>query len=367
MGRPRVLVDGMQLRYGHGAARTIREILPAITRPGLDFDAVVVTSQSAAMMLEGCEVEIVTAPLMPTMAWEQVGLPLYARKVAAAALYSHRSCGPTSGAPTLLHFLDDPQEAAARGATATTPKERIVRAYQRVTVGPALRHASVVATFTQVSADGLRKRFGDALSRVEVVPLGVDATKFYPDPDPAAPQSIFHLGSGEPRDQTELVVQAYAVAAKTSPELPKLVIGGGLGAREGAVRAVSEQGDVADRVSYLGHIGNESDLRGAFSNSAMCVQPSRYESFGLTTLEAIACGAPLLITPEPAVQEVVGSAAAVVEHSNVDALASAMLHLWHNPEERMRLSKLGPERASQFTWVRTGQGVERLLTELVTE
>ena len=363
MSPARVLLDGMQLRHGHGVARTLKAVLPALAGSG--FEAIVVTTPDAAQMLADFDVETLLAPKMSNILWEQIGLPWYAHKVRAKALYSHRACAPTTGPPTLLYYLDDPQEAAARGATATTPRERVVRVYQRLSVGPAVRHAAVVATYTEVAAQSLRARFGRSLRQLEVVPLGVDPSTFYPDRSENQPESIFHLGSWEPRDQTELVVRAYALAVAQRPDLPRLVIAGRLGALEMRVRRAAEEGGVQDRVVYLGGV-SDRELRRGYSAAAVCIQPSLYESFGLTTLEAIACGAPLVVVAEPAVQEVVGGAAVVVpERSSAPALANGLLHLWDRPDERQRLHLAGPQRASRFTWSRTGTTICRLLAELV--
>jgi hypothetical protein len=68
----------------------------------------------------------------------------------------------------------------------------------------------------------------------------------------------------------------------------------------------------------------DDELRRYYSSAAVCVQPSRYEGFGLQPLEALACGVPLVITPEAAVESVVGEAAVVASGASRQLLAEAI-------------------------------------------
>jgi glycosyltransferase involved in cell wall biosynthesis len=361
----RVVIDGMQLKYGHGAARTLCNILPYLADVQTGLEPLVLTTAAGRDTLGPAAVEILTVPDMPSSLWEQAGLPWYSLKVRAKALYSHRSCGPAAGPPTLVHFLDDPLEAARRGATKTTPKEVIKRLYQALAIRLTLSHARVVAAFTEASATALRQRFGPLIHRLEVIPLGVDTTKFYPAPHPRE-DVIFHLGSAEPRDQTALVLKAYSQASHASPDLPDLAIGGDLGHFQAALQALTHSLGVHRRVHYLGHIRDERALREMYSRAAFCVQPSLYESFGLSNLEALACGAPLIVLKDAAVQEVCDEAAIVIDRPCASDLAAAISNLWSDTQTRQQLRLLGPQRASRFPWTRTAGCVAAALRELAS-
>jgi glycosyltransferase involved in cell wall biosynthesis len=308
----------------------------------------------------GCETIIV--PDMPSTLWEQVGLPFYCKKIGAGVVYSHRACGPTWGPPTVLHFLDDPRLAASRGATATTPRERLKRIYQRMTVSRALHHARVVVVNTQAVAEGLRERHGATLP-ISIVPLGVDTGRFYPDGIEAQEDTVFHLGSWEPRDQTATVVTSYARSLMLAPDLPDLVVGGQLGEQLDLARKAAEEAGIVDRVRFVGYLSDE-DLRHSFAHAAVCVQPSHYEAFGLVNLEALACGAPLVVVPEPAVEEVVGDAALVVKNSDPESIARGIADLWQDGNKRSELRARGPERAAEFSWTKTGEAIRQLLEEV---
>jgi len=363
MSPRRVVIDGQQLKYGHGAARTLCNIVPYLVEGRTELEPIVLTTEKGRDMLGPAAIETVVVPDMPSTLWEQAGLLWHSRRVGARALYSHRSCGPVAGPPTLLHFLDDPQEAARRGATKTNSREVIKRLYQYLAIPKALRHARVVAAFTQASATALRERFGPVIRRLEVIPLGVDTSKFYASPEPRE-DIIFHVGSPEPRDQTALVLKAYAQAVNACRDLPDLVIGGDLGSYDSFLRALGESLGIGHRVSYVGLIRDQALLRDTYAHAAFCVQPSLYESFGLSNLEALACGAPLIVLEDAAVHEVCHEAAIIINCSSVAEFAGAMVNLWSDRQARQRLRVLGPQRANCFSWSHTANRIADVLQEL---
>ena len=314
----RVALDGMSLRrQGRGVARVLKHVLPLLTRdPRLD--CVILSTQEGREFLDFIPAEFHIARPMSQSAWEQFGLPWHARRVQADVIYSHAECGPTWGPPLLLHVPEDPF-VRWDGAKADSPRERVRRAYQRLTIRHGLHHASLVATSSPVCRSQLTNRFGPHLGRISVIPLGVDTQLFHPNLSDIGGDSIFHLSSTEARDMSALVVRAYAKALSMAPDLPDLVIGGNLGSQYKRICSTAREIGVDQRLHLLGRISDE-ELRQHYASAAMCVQPSQYEGFGLQPLEAIACGAPLVILPEPAVQEVVGDVAVVAARWQRDLL-----------------------------------------------
>ena len=101
-------------------------------------------------------------------------------------------------------------------------------------------------------------------------------------------------------------------------------------------------------VRLLGHLPHPAVLE-AMARAAIMVVPSRWqEPFGMTALEALASGAPLIVSPRPGLLEVVGEAALVAEPDQPGELASAMLRLASDPAVQARLSEQGRARAAGF-------------------
>jgi UDP-glucose:(glucosyl)LPS alpha-1,2-glucosyltransferase len=87
----------------------------------------------------------------------------------------------------------------------------------------------------------------------------------------------------------------------------------------------------------------------AMTRAAIVIVPSRWnEPFGLTALEAIACGAPLIVSPRGGLPEVAGDAAVYANPDAPDEIAAAILALAADPPRRAALSAAGRERARRF-------------------
>ena len=92
-----------------------------------------------------------------------------------------------------------------------------------------------------------------------------------------------------------------------------------------------------------GYVAQE-ELVELYRGAACVVQPSRFEGFGLPVLEAMACGTPVVTVDEPALREVAGDAAVVVDEAHLaEGLRRALA-------ERDRLVAAGLERARIFSW-----------------
>ncbi len=92
-----------------------------------------------------------------------------------------------------------------------------------------------------------------------------------------------------------------------------------------------------------------ADVLDAMSRAAIVVVPSRWpEPFGLTALEAMACGAAVLCSPRGGLPEVTGDAAVTIDPDDPDALAAAIIALARDPARRAALAEAGRARARRF-------------------
>src|SRR5262249_15144999 len=107
-------------------------------------------------------------------------------------------------------------------------------------------------------------------------------------------------------------------------------------------------------VRYLGAVSDD-DLPVLYRRAGAFVSPSSYEGFGLTFLEAMASGCPVIGTRVTSVPEVVGEAGILLSDPDEEALAAAMAALATDDNLRGELSERGRQRASQFTWMDTAR------------
>jgi glycosyltransferase involved in cell wall biosynthesis len=95
--------------------------------------------------------------------------------------------------------------------------------------------------------------------------------------------------------------------------------------------------------------------------------PSLCEGFGLTALEAMACGTPVITANQSSLPEVVGDAALLVDPLDVGALADAIGRVLSDDTLAKELRERGLARAPQFSWRRTGEAVRRALRAALGE
>jgi glycosyltransferase involved in cell wall biosynthesis len=146
-------------------------------------------------------------------------------------------------------------------------------------------------------------------------------------------------------------IRACAIALKSLPGWRAKIIGAD------GMSATSRETDFVRRIRVMaadsgiemtGYLDQPLVLE-AMSRAAIVVVPSRWnEPFGLTALEAIACGAPLITSPRGGLPEVAGDAAVYANPDNPEEIAAAMLALASNPARRQALSEAGRARSRQF-------------------
>jgi glycosyltransferase involved in cell wall biosynthesis len=216
------------------------------------------------------------------------------------------------------------------------------RIFKLVVPWSARRAARILAISERTKAD-LVERYGVPPEKVDVTPLGVDEAF---SPGDGGDSYVLFVGSIEPRKNP--LAAAHA-------------------ARDAGRRLVVVGPTKDERLArQLGHAGAEirgyvdkAELAALYRGAACLVHPSRYEGFGLTVVEAMASGTPVVATPDAAVREVAGEAAVFAEP---DELAEAITRAI---ADRDRLSAAGLERATRFTWDETARRTAAVYRELL--
>ena len=163
---------------------------------------------------------------------------------------------------------------------------------------------------------------------------------------------ILFVGTIEPRKNLSTLARAFDEILRQTSLRPQLVIAGKEGWLMNDLFRFINGAGIQDDVCFTGYLGDD-DLRALYSSCTLFVYPSLYEGFGLPPLEAMACGAPLITSRIPSIMETVESAACLVDPTNMQELAGAMVQLLEDPEAREQLSTLGAQHVRKFTWERT--------------
>lgn len=107
-------------------------------------------------------------------------------------------------------------------------------------------------------------------------------------------------------------------------------------------------------VFKLGFV-DEEDLSGLYSLASVYCQPSFYEGFGLSILEAMACGCPVVTSNLSSLPEVAGEAALQINPYRVDEISQSIKKILNEEAIRNRLIKLGYQQAKKFNWSTTAK------------
>jgi glycosyltransferase involved in cell wall biosynthesis len=110
---------------------------------------------------------------------------------------------------------------------------------------------------------------------------------------------------------------------------------------------------VSDRVLLTGWLSDEDKIA-LYQAATLYATPSIYEGFGLTPLEAMACGTPVLAANRTSLPEIVGDAGLLVE-PNVREVRDGLVRLFTDAALRTQLGERGIQRAGQFSWRKTAE------------
>ena len=240
-----------------------------------------------------------------------------------------------------LDFLDHPERTRAE----------IRRDYRSLAARHALG-ADLVVVNSSYTAAGVRARFGLSTERLIVITPGIPSTwpAFDDRVNPARdPGPLLFIGTIEPRKNVAGLLSAYERLLAVRPDAPPLMLAGKQVEQSAAVLEPIARSPLAGRVRYLGYVGDESryDL---YRSASVVVIPSLEEGFGMTALEAMYAGVPVVSSNRGALPEVLGDAATFVDPLDAGEMAQAIARVLSDPGLRLAQVEAGRARAAQYSW-----------------
>ncbi|MHA6803323.1 glycosyltransferase family 4 protein [Salinifilum ghardaiensis] len=206
-------------------------------------------------------------------------------------------------------------------------------------------------TVSESSAADIRRDFGVRRDQLNVVPLGVDPAVFHPPRAPRVPGRIVAMASADtPMKGVGTLLEAVA-KLRTERDVELVLVSQPIpgGPTERRIEDLAI-GDVVRTASGLSDDGI-AELLG--SAEVACV-PSLYEGFSLPTVEAMACGTPLVASRAGAIPEVAGEHGETVElvrPGDAEELAAALGAVLDSPDYRHRLGEAGRRRVvERYSW-----------------
>jgi glycosyltransferase involved in cell wall biosynthesis len=180
------------------------------------------------------------------------------------------------------------------------------------------------------------------------------------------PKDYFlHVGHIERKKNLTLLVKGYSEFIKQNPSITELVLVGEEYPKtkdNEFVPTIKELG-LTEKIIFTGRVP-DSDLPALYSGSAATVFPSLHEGFGLTPIEAMACGSPVIGSDAGALPEVTGGAALILDSITVDSLAEAFDQIINDHHLVEKYRSLGYSRARQFSGEKTASATLSLYQEI---
>jgi glycosyltransferase involved in cell wall biosynthesis len=337
----RIGVDVAPLSHPRtGVGNYIRGSLLGLLAAGADVVAFAPASSAGKRQIEsslaGIDVErrlpVVPAAHALRTVWSRAGAPPVERFV---------------GDVDVFHFSDWMYPPQRQGVRSTMIHDLVplhfpdwVHARTRRMHGAKYRHAAracdVVMVNSRFTGEDVAATLGVDPARIHVAHPGVDEW-FTTDGPKAQGEYVLAVGTLEPRKNLETAIEAVR----------------GLGTELRVVGAPGWGGVHArgENVTWLGY-PPDGELPALYRGAAAFLYPSRFEGFGIPVLEAMACGAPCVVSSHPSLDEAAGDAAVRADPDDPDAIAAAVEQAI---ARRSELVPKGMEHASRFTWLANGR------------
>ena len=219
------------------------------------------------------------------------------------------------------------------------------------------------------------------LDKISIIPAGVDLNLFHPIDVPDTKQylkddhTVLFVGRIDPIKGIDTWFRAMKLVVEGDPSLRGrlcvCLIGGDMDEDEpdaelARLHALKDELGIADVVTFLGKRSQES-LPFYYASADVVVMPSRYESFGMVALEAMACGTPVVASDVGGLSYIVrdGETGYLVPEGDARAMADCLNRILHDPDLRARLGKRGVEIACEYSWTRIANQIEALYYEVL--
>ena len=221
-----------------------------------------------------------------------------------------------------------------------------------------------VAVSQSTRADLVRR--GMAPEAIEVIPNGVDLDAHAPAPGLGRfdEPTVLYLGRLKRYKRVDLIVRAVAELRARGVAARLLVAG--KGDHLDALRALAAELGVADRVDFLGFV-DEARKLDLFRRAWVHALTSPNEGWGISNLEAAACGTPTVSSDAPGLRESVvdGRTGFLVPHGDVATLADRIGVILADPQLRERLGRGARSFAEGFSWRASAEAMESFLVRVV--
>lgn len=358
----RLGIDGREIQEGvhTGIGRYLIQVIRLAVEGGIE--CVVYQNRPTQLQgeIQGAHVKVILNKW--TLWWDQITLPRQMLKDGVSVFLSPYYKGPLiSPCPVVLtiHDLLFIGYPGCQRPIFDLLMIWVTKMYARC--------AEAIITDSEYSKSSIVSRLGVSSNKVHAIPLAVPrgfepqgSRKPKKDFVNISQPYILYVGNFKPHKNLVRLVDAYSQLPSTLRNDVQLVLAGHDDPYRSFLEAYVKNIGLDRHVVFLGPI-DEQDLLGLYSDAQMLVLPSLIEGFGLTALEAMACGCPVAASNRASIPEVVGDAALLFDPEDVDSMSQTMARLLTEKDSWEEYRRRGLSRASNFSSEFTTQHVLQLL------
>jgi len=285
--------------------------------------------------------------------WERTVLPLVTNTADLDILLCPNGNSPPIDIPVITYIHDvNAQKKMSSGTH---------ELYRRLLVPLGAKNSDAIVTVSEFSKREIQGHLPNSIPDIHVVYNGID--KVYRregtgDKLDLPEKYLLYVGAMNPRKNVERLVKAFDSIRETIPH--SLVL---IGPENKSMYKEMDISSLSDDLLLPGFV-TEQELKYAYTNADGFVYPPLYEGFGLPPLEAMACGTPVVSSNRSSLPEILNGYAQLVDPTEVDAIADAILDVatMHTSSERRAELK---NHARRFSWERAADELVDVMTNVV--
>jgi glycosyltransferase involved in cell wall biosynthesis len=203
----------------------------------------------------------------------------------------------------------------------------------------AIIEADHVVAFSKFSGDLIIKGVGDTcVNKLKIIPPGVESSWFKVERKPSSNSALLYWGRLEDEKGLPELFHALEIVSKIIKDIKLTIVGEGNRLMD--YKSLVAELSLTDRVEFMGWMSS-SKVQSISAQSSLGVFPSRVESFGLSVVEAMAAGLPVIVASGGAVKENVeeGVTGTLVPINDAEALAKAIISTIKNSHQTESMAR----------------------------
>jgi len=286
-------------------------------------------------------------------AWEQLTLPRLVREMDADVLFAPAYTGPIRCPAPMVVAIYDVSFAAHPEWFGWRDGLR-----RRVLTHLAARHAARVVTTSAFSRSEITRLFGVDANRVEVIYPGAAPVT----PVPHTENLVLFVGSLFTRRHLPALIDGFARLARERRDVRLEIVGDNRTTPRVDLERLAAASGAGERIALRAYLPEEA-LAALYGRARAFVFLSEYEGFGLTPLEALGAGVPIVVLDTAVAREVYGDAALYVPRPDPALVAAAIERVLFDAAERTRILEAARRLLPRYSWRACAERVLTVLTE----